>query len=281
MWALFVINAVSIFGYATFTLHPEMLARYPWSVPIYSISYPFFARIQILLGFWLCVQACHKAFGWRWLTCFVPAFLVSFLMEFGGTSYGIPFGQYEYTDLLGWKIAGKVPALIPISWFYMSISCYLLATFLVGSLRRKIFQTTNARWLLSIERVVLASLLLIAWDFTLEPAMSRLTPYWVWEEGGVFVFDVAVRNLVGWLITGLLIFSSYEVLRLADHVSAFDTFWPARFYLLNLFLPVGLSMAGSTWVPVFLTIGVLAACCGFSWMRGTLKRELLIRDTPA
>jgi putative membrane protein len=281
MWALFAINAVSIFGYATFTLHPELLARYPWSPPIYAVSYPLFARLQILLGFWLCAQACHKAMGWRWLNYFVPAFLISFLMEFGGTSYGIPFGKYEYTGLLGWKIADKVPLLIPVSWFCMSMCCYLLAAFLTGPLRRKIFHAPANRWQSSVERVALAALLLIAWDFTLEPAMSQLTPYWVWEEAGVFVFGVAVRNLMGWLITGLLIFTSYEVMRLADRVAAFQSSWPARFYLLNLFLPVGLSVAGAAWAPVLLTAIVLGACCVFSWTRGTLRRGLLIRGAAA
>lgn len=278
MWALFIINAVSIFGYATFTLHPELLVRYSWSAPIYAVSFPFFARIQVLLGFFLCLKACLSTIGWRWLVYFIPAFLISFLMEFGGTSIGVPFGKYEYTGLLGWKIAEKVPLLIPVSWFCMSFCCYLLATFLLGSVRRRIFHSRPARWRASFERIGLAALLLIAWDFTLEPAMSQLTPYWVWEEAGVFVFGVAVRNLLGWLLTGLLIFACYEALNLAEHASRFQATWPTRFYLLNLFLPVGLSIAGAAWTPVLLTALVLGLCCLLSWQRGTLRRGLVVHN---
>ena len=199
MWALLFINAISIFGYATFTLHPELFARYPWSPPIYAISYPLFARLQILLCFWLCIQAAHKVLGWRWLAYFFSAFLISFFMEFGGTSYGIPFGKYSYTSLLGWQLGDKVPVLIPISWFCMTLCCHLLATQIIGRKPRRVFQGRLDQLRFSLGRIAVASLLLIAWDFTLEPAMSQLTPYWIWEESGVFFLGVAVRNLLGWL----------------------------------------------------------------------------------
>jgi len=281
MWALFLINAVSIFGYATFTLHPELLARYPWSPPIYAVSYPLFARIQILIGFWLCARACHRAMGWRWIAYFATAFIISFLMEFGGTSFGIPFGKYSYTGLLGWQIAGKVPLLIPVSWFCMSLCCYLLALRILGPASRNIFRGPTSPWTRSAQRVGLAAVLLIAWDFTLEPAMSQLTPYWIWEDAGVFFAGVAIRNLLGWLLTGVLIFSGFEVLRLRDESQRFDIAWPARFYLLNLFLPVGLSVAGSAWTPVLLTSFVIAGCCIYAARRGTLLTGILPRASAS
>ena len=281
MWALFLINAVSIFGYATFTLHPELLVRYPWSPPIYAVSYPLFARIQILIGFWLCVRACHRAMGWRWVAYFATAFLISFAMEFGGTSFGIPFGKYAYTNLLGWQIAGKVPVLIPVSWFCMSLCCYLLALRIMGTATRNIFHGLTRPWVRSAQRVGLAAVLLVAWDFTLEPAMSQLTPYWVWEDAGVFFFGVAVRNLLGWLLTGVLIFSGFELLRLRDQSQRFEIAWPARFYLLNLFLPVGLSIAGAAWTPVILTCLIIGGCCAYAARRGTLLSGILPRASAS
>jgi len=281
MWALFFINAVSIFGYATFTLHPQLLARYPWSLPIYAVSYPLFARLQILIGFWLCVRACHKAIGWRWPVYFGSAFLISFAMEFSGTSFGIPFGKYSYTGLMGWQLFDKVPLLIPVSWFCMSLCCYLLAVQFTGPIKRNAFPGAR-RWQGPVQRVGLAAVLLIAWDFTLEPAMSQLTPYWIWEEAGVFFFGVAVRNLLGWLVTGLLIFTSFEILRLRSYSDRFQSSWPLKFYLLNLFLPIGLSLAGSVWPPVILTAVVLSSCFLYATRRGTLKAAgVVIRGSTA
>jgi len=277
MWALLFINAISIFGYATFTLHPELFVRYPWSPPIYAISYPLFARLQILFCFWLCVKAAHKVLGWRWLVFFFAAFLISFSMEFGGTSYGIPFGKYSYTSLLGWQLGDKVPVLIPVSWFCMSLCCYLLATQLIGSEPKQSFGGWSRRWRFSLGRIMVASLLLVAWDFTLEPAMSQLTPYWVWEESGVFFLGVAVRNLLGWLLTGFLIFLSFESLGLGRYGQRFERSWPTKFYLLNLSLPVGLSIAGAAWSPVVLTLVNLLGLCVFGLRRGTLQLGLLTR----
>lgn len=279
MWALFFINAISIFGYATFTLHPELFARYPWSPPIYAVSYPLFARLQILLCFWLCIRACYQAISWRWLVYFIPAFLISFFMEFGGTSYGIPFGKYSYTSLLGWQLGQKVPILIPVSWFSMALCCYLLANQVMGPQPRIKSESILRRLQFSFGRIAMACLLLIAWDFTLEPAMSLLTPYWIWEDAGVFFFGVAVRNLFGWLLTGFLIFLSFEILRLGDYGQKFQRTWPTRFYLLNLSLPVGLSIAGSAWSPVILTMVTLLVYCAFGLSRGTLQLGLWHRGT--
>jgi uncharacterized membrane protein len=279
MWALLFINAISIFGYATFTLHPELFARYPWSPPIYAISYPLFARLQILLCFWLCIRAAHKVLSWRWLLYFLPAFLISFFMEFGGTSYGIPFGKYSYTSLLGWKLGDKVPVLIPVSWFCMSLCCYLLANQILGPKPLRAFGGAKGHLWHRLGRIIIASLLLVAWDFTLEPAMSQLTPYWIWEESGVFFFGVAVRNLFGWLLTGFLIFLSFEILGLSNYGNRFERSWPAKFYLLSLSLPVGLSIAGSAWSPVILTTVTLLLLCLFSSTRGTLHLGLLTRGT--
>lgn len=279
MWALLFINAISIFGYATFTLHPELFARYPWSPPIYAISYPLFARLQILLCFWLCIRAAHKVLSWRWLLYFLPAFLISFFMEFGGTSYGIPFGKYSYTSLLGWKLGDKVPVLIPVSWFCMSLCCYLLANQILGPKPLRAFGGAKGHLWHRLGRIIIASLLLVAWDFTLEPAMSQLTPYWIWGESGVFFFGVAVRNLFGWLLTGFLIFLSFEILGLSNYGNRFERSWPAKFYLLSLSLPVGLSIAGSAWSPVILTTVTLLLLCLFSSTRGTLQLGLLTRGT--
>ena len=281
MWALLFINAISIFGYATFTLHPELFARFPWSPPIYAISYPLFARLQILLCFWLCIQAAHKVLGWRWLAYFFSAFLISFFMEFGGTSYGIPFGKYSYTSLLGWQLGDKVPVLIPISWFCMTLCCHLLATQIIGRKPRRVFQGRLDQLRFSLGRIAVASLLLIAWDFTLEPAMSQLTPYWIWEESGVFFLGVAVRNLLGWLLTGFLIFLSFEALGLGNHGHRFERLWPIKFYFLNLFLPVGLSIAGAAWSPVILTALTLLGLYIFGLSRGTLPLGFRTRVTQA
>ena len=53
-------------------------------------------------------------------------------MELIGTSTGFPFGPYSYTSFLGIKILDHVPYSIPLSWFYMGFTSYILASMIVS-----------------------------------------------------------------------------------------------------------------------------------------------------
>jgi uncharacterized membrane protein len=57
----------------------------------------------------------------------VAIFIVSLASDLLGTAYGIPFGAYSYTELLGAKWFDRVPLLIPLSWFTMSWVCWVIA----------------------------------------------------------------------------------------------------------------------------------------------------------
>ena len=50
---------------------------------------------------------------------FIASFGISLSSELLGTSTGLPFGPYSYTNQLGFKILGLVPFNIPTSWFFM------------------------------------------------------------------------------------------------------------------------------------------------------------------
>ena len=127
----------------------------------------------------------------------VPAIGLSLSSELLGTSTGFPFGHYRYLSGLGYKVAGLVPFTIPLSWFYMGLVCYLVAMALLGSQQW-------SPWVKSIATIGLGSLLLTAWDFVLDPAMSQTPfPFWEFQEIGQF-FGMPYRNLAGWMGTGAL-----------------------------------------------------------------------------
>jgi len=140
-------------------------------------------------------------YGWgavgkeRLLSFAVPAILLSLGSELLGTSTGFPFGHYAYLSGLGYKIAGLVPFTIPLSWFYMGFVCYLLGrSAMRGS--SPIGQAVGG--------ITIGAILLTAWDFVLDPAMSQASyPFWVFQDTGEF-FGMPYRNLSGWLGTGAL-----------------------------------------------------------------------------
>lgn len=127
----------------------------------------------------------------------LPAIGLSLSSELLGTSTGFPFGAYGYLSGLGYKVAGLVPFTIPLSWFYMGLCCYVLAR--VGC-----EQTKLPGWLQQIGAIGLGAVLLTAWDFVLDPAMSQTPyPFWEFKEVGSF-FGMPYRNITGWLGTAML-----------------------------------------------------------------------------
>lgn len=95
-----------------------------------------------------------------------------------------------------------VPFTIPLSWFYLGLSAYLLAATGLGTgLRGK---NQSLAWVVKIGAVLMGTILLTAWDFVLDPAMSQTPfPFWEFREPGAF-FGMPYRNLAGWMGTGAL-----------------------------------------------------------------------------
>ncbi len=260
MIVIVILSLVSIFGYATFMLHPEFLNQFTWAPPIFALAMPLFSQALILTGFIVIVIECKKSFGWRWLPFFFAAFSLSLGMELAGTRFGIPFGKYAYTGLLGYKVFDLVPLLIPLSWFFMAIPCFSLADMILGRRKNRIY------------RVLLAATLLITWDFTLDPAMSQLTPFWVWENPGRSILNIPLSNFAGWFVTGLLIFTAFELLKLETPQRWKENLFPVKFYAANLLLPVGMSIAGSVWLPLAATTVVLLSCLALAVSSGGMQR---------
>lgn len=167
---------------------------FQWSMAGGGVSY-------IILGAAAIAIYAYRQLGTRlWLTFMVPAVCLSLSSELLGTSTGFPFGHYQYLSGLGYKIAGLVPFTIPLSWFYMGLVCYVLARVGLKAIRLP-------NWLYQISAIAVGSLLLTAWDFVLDPAMSQTAfPFWQFQEAGAF-FGMPYRNLSGWMGTGAIFMS--------------------------------------------------------------------------
>ncbi len=243
-WGLIVLGlftAVTVAGFATFGRHPELLARFPSSRGFYAPAFEIFARGQIVIAFAVLALSLTVRVGLRWIPALVLAGTLSLGMELLGTATGFPFSAYRYTELLGIRVAGLVPVLIPFSWFMMAFPSYVLARRMAGG--------RVAGW-------ALGALLLTAWDLSLDPAMSDLSPYWVWETGGSY-YGMPLVNLAGWFGTGVLIMAGFDAVRagpVADRV-------PARlmevYYATVLALSLAMTMVAGYWLAVVLTLGVL------------------------
>jgi uncharacterized membrane protein len=206
-WFFLIAHIVAmVFGLAGLILvlpHPEFIATLPsFGQTLFQLSMTGGGVVYIVLGALTVFLHGYLSLGLRSITLFfVPAVLLSLCSELLGTSTGFPFGHYAYLSGLGYKIAGLVPFTIPLSWFYLGFSAYLLTySGLRVILRRLDLKDFNVR----LWAVVTGAVLLTAWDLVLDPAMSQAPfPFWEFQEVGEF-FGMPYRNLVGWVGTGMV-----------------------------------------------------------------------------
>ncbi|NER82410.1 MAG: carotenoid biosynthesis protein, partial [Leptolyngbya sp. SIO1D8] len=189
---------------------------------------------------------------------------------------GFPFGEYSYLSGLGYKIAGLVPFTIPLSWFYLGISSYLLA-------RGGLLGSRTSWWRHGIA-LAIGALLLMSWDFVLDPAMSQTAmPFWYWHTPGAF-FGMPYQNFAGWFFTGILFMSVAATFwKGNDYVQGLTRSHltlPLVIYLANFAFAMMMSLASGIVTPVLLGLAVGATPAVFCWL-ATPANEAAIPKIPS
>ncbi len=226
------------------------LAQFEWGVTIFSWSMVGGGVIYMLLGTLAVAFYAYRTIGkWHWLSFMVPAVALSLSSELLGTSTGFPFGHYRYLSGLGYKIAGLVPFTIPLSWFYLGFSAYIIA--------RAGLETVELKsWLRPLLAIAFGALCLTSWDFVLDPAMSQAAiPFWIWEQPGAF-FGMPYQNFAGWMGTGALFMTVATILWRVKPLKLpnRNLELPLAIYLSNFAFATILSWAAGIYPPVFLGV---------------------------
>jgi uncharacterized membrane protein len=245
LWGFAGFTLVTLVGYATFGTNPALLARFPEAAPFYGLAFRFFALSHVVLSFVVLAAFLFLRVRLRWLVPFAALYAISLASETAGTSVGLPFGEYAYSALLAPMWFGKVPVVIPLSWFAMALPSYALAMRALPGARR------------TAARIAFASVVLLAWDLSLDPAMSHATAYWVWAGDGPY-YGMPWLNLAGWYVTGVALMGALAATRSERWIAALPTGWLAGFYAANLLLPLGMNAAAGLWTAVLATAAVLA-----------------------
>jgi uncharacterized membrane protein len=211
--------------------------------------------VYMLLGTSAVAVYAYRTLGlWHCLGFMVPAIGLSLVSELLGTSTGFPFGHYHYLSGLGYKIAGLVPFTIPLSWFYIGFSAYIIA-------RAGLETLAIPQALKYIGAIGFGSLLLTSWDFVLDPAMSQTTvPFWVWEQPGAF-FGMPYENFAGWFGTGAVFMTvATFIWRLKPlTLPSSQLGLPLAVYLGNFAFATITSLAAGIYIPIGLglLLGIL------------------------
>ena len=251
--ALLIGHIVSMaFGLAGLLLvlpHPEFVANLPdFGKTAFAWSMAGGGVVYMVLGMAAVAVYAYRTLGvWHWLGFMVPAISLSLCSELLGTSTGFPFGHYRYLSGLGYKIAGLVPFTIPLSWFYLGFSAYIIARVGLSTL-------AIPQWLQNLGAIAIGAVLLTSWDFVLDPAMSQTTiPFWIWEQPGAF-FGMPYENFAGWFGTGCVFMTVATLIWQVQPVKlpSQDVTLPFVMYLGNFGFATVMSMGAGIYPPIFL-----------------------------
>lgn len=130
------------------------------------------------------------AWGWRrtvWTAALVGA--LSWAIEYIGSSTGLPFGEYSYTDRLQPQLL-HVPLVIPLAWLMMLPVAWAVAQSIAGR---------QPRW----RFILLSALAFTAWDLFLDPQMVSWG-YWVWASPEGY-FGIPWVNYFGWVLSAIVL----------------------------------------------------------------------------
>lgn len=231
--------------------HPELWQNSTFAVQVFQFGISYAGSLHIVLGaaavllFGLTIIGVRKT-----LIFFVVATTIPLGMELLGTSTGFPFGPYAYTGFLGFKIAGLVPYSIPLSWFYMGFTSYILAS----SIAARWGQRHQTAWSL-----ILGVYFLTVWDLSLDPAMaSQSLPihFWIWQRGGAY-YGMPISNLVGWSLTGLIYIGLSRLLWREELDTRRGAQWlPFGIYVANTLFAIALNLSAGLWIPALMAVAL-------------------------
>lgn len=256
LMVLGVFSASAVAGYWFFGLNPQNLALYPESAGFYAHSFSFFAQSQVWLSGVVLFIILGRGRHLNWLAGFVAVYVLSLSSELLGTTTGFPFGDYEYSGLLGAKWFSHVPYLIPLSWFTMALPSFVLV------------ERTLSDHLPMVGRWMLSALLLTSWDLVLDPAMSFLVPYWLWGQAGSF-YGMPWINLAGWFVTGFVLSAALSHFRAREAVEHVSSKTLVVYFAIVFALPAGMLVAaGHILLVVLVSIGIAGSMVvAYRWAR--------------
>ncbi len=143
----------------------------------------------------LMVWYLKEQIGWlRALYLLITAGAIGFIMELLGVHGMIFFGEYTYTDFLGYKLF-DVPIMITLAWFIAVTTAFMAARLVLGFGKR----------IRPLRLFMLASLFAVIFDLPTEYMAKHVWQAWEWNGAGP-ILDVPTMNYVGWFIVAFLIY---------------------------------------------------------------------------
>lgn len=200
----------------------------------WQFAVPVLAAFSFLYSVFL--VGVRRSLAYLVITC-----VITIAMEIVGVKTGVPFGRYHYTDVLGGKLFGVVPWVVPLAYFMVVVPAHTIANLIIEG--RPVSHGRN------LPRLLLAALLtaivMTSWDLANDPLMANEVKAWIWTDGGPY-FGVPLQNFFGWTLT---VFIISVLMRLTGRrVSAHPFAAPPRWFVAGALVAYGAMMLADTLV---------------------------------
>jgi len=137
------------------------------------------------------------------LVFFGICLVVGNVFENLGVVTGFPYGPYYFTDVMGPKLL-VVPILLGLAYVGMAYLSWTLAKLIVGRMECRL-----DGWRV-VTVPLLAGVIMVAWDFCMDPVWSTILHAWIWLRGGSY-FGVPLSNFAGWYLVVYMIYQLFAV----------------------------------------------------------------------
>jgi uncharacterized membrane protein len=188
LWMLLAVYAIS-----------RVLQVYPGPVPMLGVVILHVVPAALF-------ALVHGSVAYRLRTMLVFLFIclvVGNVFENVGVRTGFPYGPYYFTNLMGPRIL-EVPIFLGLAYVGMAYVSWTLARLILGIAERPL---TGAQIIIL---PLTAAVIMVAWDFCMDPVWSTILHAWIWLRGGSY-FGVPVSNFVGWYLGVYVIYQIFAL----------------------------------------------------------------------
>ncbi len=155
-------------------LNEDMFKNTEWTPPVFIFTAAILCTINQKI---------------RTIGLLLLAGAIGFSSEILGVITSFPYGGYEYTDKLGFKIF-DVPIVLVCAWIIVSSFALDLISYL--NIKKIFFP------------FIFASITTY-YDLLIDPLMSGPLEYWVWNSESSGFYGVPFENFFGWFLVSLFI----------------------------------------------------------------------------
>jgi uncharacterized membrane protein len=133
------------------------------------------------------------------------ALVVGWVAEQLGATMGWIFGAYHYTEVLGPRL-GAVPVVIPMMWFTLGYTAYVLSNFIVWRTPAHGRESVTDAALVTF----LAALILTAFDLGADPYLVYTLKAWIMVKTDGAWFGETVQGFFGWVFVSCVIIGGFR-----------------------------------------------------------------------